>query len=112
MTALMLARWQFGVTSLPSSSRRAPHRQRRLPRMTTFFGKLFLINFGLGVVTGIVQEFQFGMNWSQYSRYVGAVFGPPLAIDGLMAFVLESTFLGLWIFGKSRLFRRLHLATI
>jgi cytochrome bd ubiquinol oxidase subunit I len=80
--------------------------------MTSFFGKLFLINFGLGVVTGIVQEFQFGMNWSQYSRYVGDVFGPPLAIEGLMAFFLESTFLGLWIFGKSRLSPRLHLATI
>ena len=71
--------------------------------MTRFFGKLFLINFALGVVTGIVQEFQFGMNWSVYSRYVGDVFGAPLAIEGLAAFFLESTFLGLWIFGWDRL---------
>ncbi len=80
--------------------------------MTSFFGKLFLINFALGVVTGIVQEFQFGMNWSQYSRYVGDVFGPPLAMEGLMAFFLESTFIGLWLFGRGRLSPRLHLATI
>lgn len=81
-------------------------------RMTRFWGKLFLINFALGVVTGIVLEFQFGMNWSAYSRFVGDVFGGPLAIEGLAAFFLESTFLGLWIFGWKRLPRRLHLATI
>ena len=81
-------------------------------RLTKFFGKLFLINFALGVVTGIVQEFQFGMNWSDYSRFVGDVFGAPLAMEGLLAFFLESTFLGLWIFGWDRLPKRLHLATI
>ena len=82
-------------------------------RLTKFFGKLFLINFAIGVVTGIVQEFQFGMNWSDYSRFVGDIFGAPLAIEGLLAFFLESTFLGLWIFGWDRLPRRgctrLHL---
>src|SRR5690606_12796922 len=76
------------------------------------YGKLFLINFALGVVTGIVQEFQFGMNWSDYSRFVGDIFGAPLAIEGLLAFFLESTFLGLWIFGWGRLKPGLHLATI
>ena len=68
-------------------------------RMTKFWGKLFVINFAVGVVTGIVQEFQFGMNWSEYSRYVGDIFGAPLAIEALLAFFLESTFLGIWIFG-------------
>ena len=80
--------------------------------MTKFWGKLFLINFAMGVVTGIVQEFQFGMNWSDYSRFVGDIFGAPLAIEGLLAFFLESTFLGLWIFGWDRLPKRLHLACI
>ena len=80
--------------------------------MTRFWGKLMLISFAVGVVTGIVQEFQFGMNWSGYSRYVGDVFGAPLAIEGLAAFFLESTFLGLWIFGRDRLSPRVHLATI
>ena len=75
-------------------------------------GKLFLINFAIGVVTGIVQEFQFGMNWSSYSRFVGDIFGAPLAMEGLLAFFLESTFLGLWIFGWDRLPKKLHLATI
>jgi cytochrome d ubiquinol oxidase subunit I len=81
-------------------------------RLTKFFGKLFLINFAMGVVTGIVQEFQFGMNWSDYSRFVGDIFGAPLAIEGLLAFFLESTFLGLWIFGWDRLPKKVHLATI
>src|SRR5215203_1886699 len=81
-------------------------------RLTKFFGKLFLINFALGVVTGIVQEFQFGMNWSDYSRFVGDVFGAPLAIEGLLAFFLESTFLGLWIFGWDRLGPKTHVACI
>jgi cytochrome d ubiquinol oxidase subunit I len=79
-------------------------------RLTRFFGKLFLINFAIGVVTGIVQEFQFGMNWSDYSRFVGDIFGAPLAIEGLLAFFLESTFLGLWIFGWDKLPRGLHAA--
>ncbi|MGH8877237.1 MAG: cytochrome ubiquinol oxidase subunit I, partial [Stackebrandtia sp.] len=81
-------------------------------KLTKFFGKLFIINFAMGVVTGIVQEFQFGMNWSAYSTYVGDVFGAPLAIEGLAAFFLESTFLGLWIFGWDKLPRRVHLACI
>ena len=81
-------------------------------RMTKFWGKLFLINFTMGVVTGIVQEFQFGMNWSEYSRFVGDIFGAPLAIEALLAFFLESTFLGVWIFGWERLPKRVHLASI
>ncbi len=81
-------------------------------RLTRFFGTLFLINFAIGVATGLVQEFEFGMNWSIYSRFVGNVFGAPLAIEGLAAFFLESTFLGLWIFGWDRLSPRLHLATL
>lgn len=81
-------------------------------RLTKFFGKLMLINFSIGVVTGIVQEFQFGMNWSGYSRFVGDVFGAPLAIEGLAAFFLESTFLGLWIFGWDKLPRKVHLACV
>ncbi len=81
-------------------------------RMTKFWGKLFLINFAIGVVTGIVQEFQFGMNWSEYSRFVGDVFGAPLAIEALLAFFLESTFLGIWIFGWDRLSKGLHAAAI
>jgi len=80
--------------------------------MAKFWGKLFLINFAMGVVTGIVQEFQFGMNWSAYSRFVGDVFGAPLAIEALLAFFLESTFLGLWIFGWNKLSKRMHAATI
>jgi cytochrome d ubiquinol oxidase subunit I len=81
-------------------------------RLTRFFGTLFLINFAIGVATGLVQEFEFGMNWSVYSKFVGNVFGAPLAVEGLAAFMLESTFLGLWIFGWNRLPPRLHLATI
>jgi cytochrome d ubiquinol oxidase subunit I len=129
VTALEVARWQFAVTTVyhflfvpvtiglawfVAGMQTAWQRtgNERYLRMTRFFGKLFLINFALGVVTGIVQEFQFGMNWSQYSRYVGDVFGAPLAIEGLAAFFLESTFLGLWIFGWDRLRPRVHLATI
>ena len=129
MDALALARWQFGITTVyhflfvPLTIGLAPlvaimqtmwvrTDDERWLRLTKFFGKLFLINFAIGVVTGIVQEFQFGMNWSEYSRFVGDVFGAPLAIEGLAAFFLESTFLGLWIFGWDRLPRTLHLATI
>jgi len=127
--ALDLARWQFAVTTLYHflfvpvtiglawflvGMQTAWYRtgDERWLRLTRFFGKLFLINFALGVVTGIVQEFQFGMNWSVYSRYVGDIFGAPLAIEGLAAFFLESTFLGLWIFGWDRLRPKVHLATI
>jgi cytochrome d ubiquinol oxidase subunit I len=81
-------------------------------RLARFFGTLMLINFAIGVATGLVQEFQFGMNWSVYSEFVGDVFGAPLAIEGLAAFMLESTFLGLWIFGWDRLSKRVHLATV
>jgi cytochrome d ubiquinol oxidase subunit I len=81
-------------------------------RLTRFFGTLLVINVAVGVVTGLVQEFQFGMNWSVYSRFVGDVFGAPLAMEGLAAFFLESVFLGLWIFGWDRLPKRVHLATI
>ena len=83
-----------------------------LRQLTRFFGVLLLINVAIGVVTGIVQEFEFGMNWSDYSRFVGDVFGAPLAMEGLAAFFLESTFLGLWVFGWQVLPRRVHLATI
>ena len=128
-TALDLARWQFGITTVyhflfvPMTISMAflvaimqtfwwrTHDERWL-RLTRLFGKLFLINFAMGVVTGIVQEFQFGMNWSDYSRFVGDIFGAPLAIEGLLAFFLESTFLGLWIFGWDRLKPGLHLMTI
>src|SRR3954454_4279871 len=81
-------------------------------RLTRFFGTLLLINVAVGVVTRLVQEFEFGMNWSAYSRYVGDVFGGPLAMEGLAAFFLESTFLGLWLFGWDRLSRRVHLFCI
>jgi cytochrome bd ubiquinol oxidase subunit I len=86
--------------------------EEKWKRMTKFWGKLFLINFAMGVVTGIVQEFQFGMNWSEYSRYVGDIFGAPLAIEALLAFFLESTFLGIWIFGWDNLPKTLHLVSI
>ena len=79
-------------------------------RLTRFFGTLLVINVAIGVVTGLVQEFEFGMNWSAYSRFVGDVFGAPLAMEGLAAFFLESTFLGLWLFGWDKLPRRVHLA--
>src|SRR5512133_2625848 len=81
-------------------------------KMTKFWGKLFLINFAMGVVTGIVQEFQFGMNWSEYSRFVGDIFGAPLAVEALLAFFLESTFLGIWIFGWDKLSKGMHAAAI
>jgi len=129
MDVLDLSRWQFGITTvyhfffvpitiglsfLVAGMQTAWVRtgNEKWLRATKFFGKLFLINFAMGVVTGIVQEFQFGMNWSDYSRFVGDVFGAPLAIEGLLAFFLESTFLGLWIFGWDRLPKKLHLATI
>ena len=84
----------------------------RYKKLTKYFGGLFLINFSMGVATGIVQEFQFGMNWSSYSRFVGDIFGAPLAIEALAAFFIESTFLGLWIFGWDKLSKKVHLACI
>ena len=81
-------------------------------KLTKYWGRLFLINFAMGVVTGIVMEFQFGMNWAGYANYVGDIFGAPLAIEALLAFFLESTFLGLWIFGWDKLSKKLHAAVI
>lgn len=129
MNSLDLARWQFAITTvyhfifvpitigtgfLVAGLQTAWFRTSKTHylRATKFFGKLFLINFAMGVVTGIVQEFQFGMNWSSYSRFVGDIFGAPLAMEGLLAFFLESTFLGIWIFGWDRLPKKLHLASI
>ena len=123
-----LARVQFATTSLyhflfvPLTLGLAPlvaamqtlwtTRTRRGCDWRASSGRSCSINFAIGVATGLVQEFQFGMNWSVYSKFVGDVFGAPLAIEGLAAFMLESTFLGLWIFGWDRLSRRVHLATI
>ncbi|MFK4084840.1 cytochrome ubiquinol oxidase subunit I [Kribbella sp. NPDC020789] len=129
MDPIDLARWQFGITTvyhflfvpitiglsaLVAGLHTAWYRTGKLKyrQLTQFWGKLFLINFAIGVVTGIVQEFQFGMNWSDYSKFVGDIFGAPLAIEGLLAFFLESTFLGLWIFGWDRLPKKVHLASI
>ena len=81
-------------------------------RITKFFGHLFLINFAVGVVTGILQEFQFGMNWSEYSSFVGDVFGPSLAVEALLAFYLESTFIGIWIFSWEKINKKLHVMCI
>src|SRR5689334_6082342 len=124
-----LARFQFGMTTiyhflfvpltiglgfLTALLQTSWHRKGRPEdlRLTKFFGTLLLINVAVGVVTGLVQEFEFGMNWSAYSRFVGDVFGAPLAMEGLAAFFLESTFLGLWVFGWDRLPKRIHLACI
>jgi len=129
MDSILLARLQFGITTvyhfffvpltlglsvlvaimetLYVRSGREEYKQ-----MTKFWGKLFVINFAMGVVTGIVQEFQFGMNWSEYSRFVGDIFGAPLAIEALLAFFLESTFLGLWIFGWEKLSKGMHAIAI
>jgi cytochrome d ubiquinol oxidase subunit I len=124
-----LARWQFATTSiyhflfvpvtiglafLVALLQTAWHRSEKpeYRRLTRFFGTLLLINVAVGVVTGLVQEFEFGMNWSDYSRFVGDVFGGPLAMESLAAFALESTFLGLWLFGWDRLPKRVHLACI
>ncbi|WP_234358098.1 cytochrome ubiquinol oxidase subunit I, partial [Streptomyces puniciscabiei] len=124
-----LARWQFGITTvyhflfvpltislaaLTAGLQTAWVRteKEKYLRATKFWGKLFLINIAMGVVTGIVQEFQFGMNWSDYSRFVGDIFGAPLAFEALIAFFFESTFIGLWIFGWDKLPKRIHLACI
>jgi cytochrome d ubiquinol oxidase subunit I len=81
-------------------------------KMAKFWGKLFLINFALGVVTGITLEFQFGMNWAEYSKYVGDIFGAPLAIEATMAFFLESVFIGVWIFGWNKVSKKMHAVSI
>ncbi|WP_030055490.1 MULTISPECIES: cytochrome ubiquinol oxidase subunit I [Streptomyces] len=124
-----IARWQFGITTVyhflfvPLTISLAAvvagletawvrTNKEKYFHATKFWGKLFLINIAMGVVTGIVQEFQFGMNWSDYSRFVGDVFGAPLAMEALIAFFFESTFIGLWIFGWDRLPRKIHCACI
>jgi len=129
MDALMLSRLQFAVTcmfhfifvplTLGLSIMIAWMETRYVftgdetwLRMTKFWGKLFLINFALGVVTGITMEFQFGMNWAEYSRYVGDIFGAPLAIEATVAFFLESVFIGLWIFGWNKVSKKVHLLAI
>jgi len=129
MANVDLARWQFafvtinhfffvpvtiGLAFLTALLQTAWYRSKRdeYLRLTRFFGTLLVINVAIGVVTGLVQEFQFGMNWSAYSRLVGNIFGAPLAMEGLGAFFLESTFLGLWLFGWDRLPRLVHLLTI
>ncbi|WP_273266915.1 cytochrome ubiquinol oxidase subunit I, partial [Flexistipes sinusarabici] len=120
MDALMLARLQFAMTAMfhfifvpltlglsvlvaIMETMYVKTGNETYLRMTKFWGKLFLINFALGVVTGITMEFQFGMNWAEYSKYVGDIFGAPLAIEATMAFFLESTFLGVWIFGWKKI---------
>ena len=129
MDPLILSRWQFGLTTVYHfffvpltlglgwyvafmQTRYYQTKDETYHEMAKFWGKLFLINFAIGVVTGIVQEFQFGMNWSEYSRFVGDIFGAPLAIEALLAFFLESTFLGIWVFGEGRVPGKVHLASI
>ncbi len=129
MDVLTLARWQFAITTVyhfffvpitlglsiaVAIMQTAYYRtgNKVYKKMTKFWGKLFLINFAIGVVTGIVLEFQFGMNWSEYSRFMGDIFGAPLAIEALLAFFMESTFLGVWIFGWDRIPKKMHLASI
>ena len=129
MDPVILSRWQFGTTIIyhfffvpltlglgffVAIMQTMYHRtgDETYHKMTKFWGKLFVINFAMGVVTGIVQEFQFGMNWSEYSRYVGDIFGAPLAIEALLAFFMESTFLGIWLFGEGKIPRWIHLASI
>jgi cytochrome d ubiquinol oxidase subunit I len=129
MEGLFLARLQFAATSIYHfffvpltlglgilvaimETRYVQTDDEKYKKMTLFWGKLFLINFAMGVVTGIVQEFHFGMNWAGYSAFVGDIFGAPLAIEALLAFFLESTFLGIWIFGWNRLSKKLHLVSI
>ena len=129
MDPLILSRWQFAITTIfhfflvPLTlglsilvaifeSMYVATGDETYKRMARFWGKVFLINFAAGVVTGIVQEFHFGMNWSGYARFMGDIFGAPLAIEALLAFYLESTFIGLWVFGWDRLSKKLHLAAI
>ncbi|QRV01555.1 cytochrome ubiquinol oxidase subunit I [Arcanobacterium phocisimile] len=129
MDVLDLARWQFGITTVyhfilvPLTIGLSPlvaYLQTKWLRtgdtkwlkLSEFFGKILLINFALGIATGIVQEFQFGMTWSEYSRYVGDIFGAPLAFEALLAFFLESVFLGVWIFGRGRISPKAHTISI
>lgn len=126
MDVVMLSRWQFALTIIYHfffvpltlglgwlvailETVYVAKKNETYKKLAKFFGKLFLINYAMGVVTGIVMEFQFGMNWSEYSRFVGDVFGAPLAIEGLMAFFLESILLGVWIFGWERVSKKVHV---
>ncbi len=127
MDPVILSRWQFAMTTIfhfffvPVTlglslflaileTKYVTSGEEIYKKMTKFWGKIFLINFAIGVVTGIVQEFHFGLNWSEYARFMGDVFGAPLAIEGLMAFFLESTFIGVWIFGWDKLSKKAHAA--
>ncbi len=127
--AVSLARWQFAITTVYHfffvpltlglsifvallESKYVSSGDETYKKMTKFWGTLFLINFAMGVATGLVQEFQFGLNWSGYSRFMGDIFGAPLAIEALLAFYIESTFLGVWIFGWDKLPKKLHAAMI
>lgn len=127
-TVIELSRWQFALTTLYHFTfvpltlglalflaimHTAWYRtgNDQWLRLMRFFGVLFVINFAIGAATGLVQEFEFGMNWSAFSRFVGDVFGAPLAIEGIGAFMLEATFIGLWVFGRDRLSPKVHLAT-
>ncbi len=129
MDPVTLSRLQFGLTTIYHflfipltlglsgfvaymQTRYYQTKDETFRKMAKFWGKLFLINFAIGVVTGIVQEFQFGMNWSEYSRYVGDIFGAPLALEALLAFFLESTFIGIWIFGEGKIPEKVHLSAI
>lgn len=129
MDLVVLSRLQFGLTSIYHflfipltlglsvfvaymQTRYYQTKDEIFLKMTKFWGKLLLINIAIGVVTGIVNEFQFGMNWSEYSRFVGDIFGAPLVLESPLAFFLESTFLGVWIFGEGRIPDKVHLAAI
>lgn len=129
MDIVLLSRWQFALTTIYHfffvpltlglavfvailETMYVKNGKPEYKRMVKFWGKLFLINFAMGVVTGLVMEFQFGMNWSEYSRFVGDIFGAPLAMEGLIAFFLESTFIGVWIFGWERISKKLHAVVI
>jgi cytochrome d ubiquinol oxidase subunit I len=127
MDATILARWQFAIVTIYHffyvpltlgmtifialvETQYVRTGNEMYKRMAKFWGKVFLVNFAIGVVTGIVQEFQFGMNWSEYSRFMGDIFGAPLAIEALLAFYMESTFIGLWVFGWDKISKKQHLA--
>jgi cytochrome d ubiquinol oxidase subunit I len=129
MDVLSLARWQFAIVTVYHwlfvpltlglglaialmETQYVRTGDEKYKKMVLFWGKFFLVNFAIGVATGLFQEFQFGMNWSEYSRFVGDIFGAPLAIEALLAFFMESTFLGIWIFGWDKVSKKVHLLAI
>lgn len=129
MDVLSLARWQFAIVTVYHwlfvpltlglglaialmETQYVRTGNEKYKKMVLFWGKFFLVNFAIGVATGLFQEFQFGMNWSEYSRFVGDIFGVPLAIEALLAFFMESTFLGIWIFGWKKVSKKIHLLAI